>query len=238
MVGGLHWSEILSNKNLSNEDILLLDEYDKKVYLSQLKLLCDGMLPAFRQEMQQIHSNHMNFALLKVAPVKKMSRATEKIGTDYHDESKFPKSARIVDMLRCSLTFDDVEKLVDGVTTFQGIVESNETENGFTQIMRIKNGLMDNHDGYKDVKLNVVFGSAEFGKSVITEIQFILKDFLQVKKEQHRTYSIIRKQDVFRLVDQNTTSDFTDRLIFNGARFGPLNHLFQIAVFPGKQCQW
>ena len=98
-------SSILESHSLSSSEVVLLDWYDKHVYLARLHSLAERMMDGFTMEMEECVS-FVGCGNLRVAPVKKMDRAIEKIGTDYHDERKYPKSARILDLIRCSVVFD------------------------------------------------------------------------------------------------------------------------------------
>ena len=60
-----------------------------------------------------------------IGPVKKASRIQVKAETDYVNDM-FPSAAKVVDILRCSLTFESVESLVETVKYFQNLVETGD----------------------------------------------------------------------------------------------------------------
>merc|ERR1712154_722358 len=69
-------------------------------------------------------------------------------------------------------------------------------------LARVKNGFLDQTDGgYRDIKVNVVYHSAVHQNvKIITEVQFILNQYLYEKKKVHKLYSIARERAYFDLV--------------------------------------
>merc|ERR1712228_1028818 len=63
-------------------------------------------------------------------------------------------------------------------------------------------GFIDANDtGYRDVKINVLYRSQiHEGLNMICEIQLILINYLWEKKKIHKLYSVVRKQEFFKLV--------------------------------------
>jgi len=232
-------------KGLTNEENILLNDYDKDVYLDRL-LACarsmnngfDACMERWESEMIEMlveeKESELKLIYLKCAPVKGKERTKSKVGTDYNDAIYYPKSARILDLLRCSLTFANVDLLLAGVDLMmKKIVGSNDDEEivgddetnrlGFLSGMaRVKNmfegddrqSRMEKNGTYRDIKCNAVYFSVEHDMSMICEIQFILESFLMAKKSQHRLYSIVRGQDVFEIVDAIANDDYlTNKLI-------------------------
>merc|ERR1719361_2203777 len=72
----------------------------------------------------------------------------------------------------------------------------NHIESGASSmtLARVKNGFLDQTDGgYRDIKVNVVYHSSlHQNVKIITEIQFILNQYLYKKKKVHKLYSIAR----------------------------------------------
>ena len=61
----------------------------------------------------------------KTGPVKKAARIQVKAETDYVNDM-FPSAAKVLDILRCSLTFESVQALVDTVKYFEKLVETQD----------------------------------------------------------------------------------------------------------------
>ena len=122
------------------------------------------------------------------------------------NEFKFPR-AKIIDMIRCSVTFDTIEDLMFGIALFSKYQsEQSETSKVYFEIMRCKNGwkMQSIHyskitdDGtpiplkYRDMKFNVVFTKNE--TSIVGEIQFLIAPMLESKKKDHEFYDCIRNE--------------------------------------------
>ena len=121
---------------------------------------------------------------------------------DYSD-ARFPATARIVDLLRCSITFDNCSEMKDAINKFVDRYK-NGSENNTTcirKILRIKNGFKatkrwkktDDY-GYCDVKMNVVISDG-LRRTIIGEIQFIIGFQLRAKQMGHACYSFLRRRD-------------------------------------------
>eukprot|EP01083_Nonionella_stella_P056626 148990_1 len=131
-------------------------------------------------------------------PIKTYSRCQAKTQNDYSD-AMFPHSARLLDLIRCSLTFDNLSKMLIGFNYFIDFCGENKQK---LEIARIKNGFLestDNSGGYRDIKVNVVYRSEKHEKAMICEVQFILRPFLLHKKKAHKLYSINRQQIFFEM---------------------------------------
>lgn len=91
----------------------------------------------------------------------------------------------------------------------------------FIGVARLKNGFLNvDTNGYKDVKMNLIYHSTKLEKSLICEIQFILDSFVVVKKEKHRIYAIIREADAFQMIHDLVDRDFLDHSLFQAVRTG------------------
>ena len=217
----------------------MVSEFDKEVYLSKMIGIAHGMKDEFGQEMEALAG--VVGGSLKVGEVKKKERAKEKILMEYFDEEKCPKSARIVDLLRCSITFESVGDLVHGLGKVREFVEGNEHGGaGLVKIVRVKNTFSAEKAGeYQDVKLNCVFSLAKMGGvSMIVEIQMILQEFLSVKKEGHRLYAITRQVDLFKMVFDATKGDSMDKQLYQSGRMNNLKSTCKLLLFgadPNRQ---
>lgn len=77
-----------------------------------------------------------------------------------------------------------------------------------------------NDNRYKDIKVNAIFHSQKMNKSVICEIQLILQSYLTIKKDGHRLYEIVRRQNLVEHVHQNVQHDFANEQLYLAARSG------------------
>ena len=118
----------------------------------------------------------------------------------------YPSCANILDFLRFSVTFDNVNDLLNGLNKFiadinQANVISCLLPNG---VLRIKNGFNDifekwndvNDASYVDIKLNIIYVNKNRNSSMIIEAQFLLKFLLKAKKMGHKYYSIVRQSEL------------------------------------------
>ena len=60
--------------------------------------------------------------VLKERPVKLVDRCQSKLENDYQ-EAEYPKAAKLLDVVRCSVSFNTVEQLLEGYKVTQGFVE-------------------------------------------------------------------------------------------------------------------
>eukprot|EP01083_Nonionella_stella_P051130 135782_1 len=133
----------------------------------------------------------------KPGPLKKLERCQIKFENDYSD-AVFPKSAKLLDIVRCGVTFNTVRQLCKGYTALFDYISTNTDT---LQIARVKNGFLDANDkGYRDIKINVVYRSPTDNINMITEVQLLLVNYLWEKKKIHKLYSVVRQRDYFTLV--------------------------------------
>ena len=140
--------------------------------------------------------------------------------TDYADRT-WPRTASILDLLRCSITFSSCEKLVNGIKKFEAIVNSG---NGgcIRQILRVKNmfkiydykqnggininNLELNKFTYCDIKYNVLIVDYTKKKSQIGEIQLLVSFMETAKKMGHSLYGVLRRKefvdDIIKMIKQ------------------------------------
>jgi len=128
-------------------------------------------------------------------PVKRLDRCLAKCQSDYRDE-QFPSAAHVLDIIRCSLTFDDVPTMLEGMDFFKQQIESGKF--CVNRVMRIKNGFMEyKHDEatYTDIKFNVRVSVQGKEHDFIAEVQFLFRRMLEYKKIAHSLYSIERTRE-------------------------------------------
>lgn len=111
----------------------------------------------------------------------------------------------LLDMVRCSVTFNTITHLVAGYKGFLRAIESGQAS---MELARIKNGFLDDEEsGYRDLKINVIFSSKRYPETkMICEVQFILNQYLYEKKKMHKLYSIIRDEIYYEMVLRQETA--------------------------------
>ena len=140
------------------------------------------------------HSNNARFhaAVFKIfeddenaktqtAPVKTYDRCLVKSNTDYSLEP-YPTSACILDLMRCSVTFDNVQLLLNGLEMFINAVNDGKVE-CLTKILRIKNGFKNilewkdvNDAEYCHVKLSALYRNDSKSETQIVEVRRVVSD--------------------------------------------------------------
>eukprot|EP01083_Nonionella_stella_P023339 64549_1 len=177
--------------------------YDLNQYLNELLLRAHIIDDDFQKDVQlmvnEIQSVNYEVSYRR-GPVKLKSRCVSKIENDYHKEA-FPTSAHLLDINRCSLTFDSLSSIMNGMK--QLIDKINDGHTCLKSIIRYKNGFSangqfdDQHPKYADVKLNVrIQSKADPHKEVIGEIQILLRSMMEFKRmKAHPLYSIERREE-------------------------------------------
>eukprot|EP01083_Nonionella_stella_P267754 904665_1 len=194
--------DILGKKCVSIDPFNAFNHYDTRQYLSALVLTAQMVNSEFQKDIAKIFEINMKTsvgkfnAVYKEGPVKLLSRCQAKAEVDYKNE-KFPTSAHVLDINRCSLIFEDIGAMLKGLKLFDDAVRNHkENDICITQIIRNKNGWKEySHANptYADIKFNVVI-QGEY-HSIIGEVQFLLRSMMQFKNVQHPLYSIQRKKE-------------------------------------------
>ena len=227
-------SKILSNSILnvsssasSSFDLKTFD--DMNIKLNELLFIAHLIDPFFQRCVEQniledeIKSKmkpKLNSKIeYKLGPVKKLTRCYEKVETDYYDRS-YPKCLSLLDLNRCSLTFDDYHDLMNTIHFIYNLMNEEGSyktrvdmmDCTFIELLRFKNGFKEiqtmEHLSYCDIKLNISFQVQKmdddghddewiYNDPFIVELQLIYKPFLQLKKKVHKIYSIVRTIDHF-----------------------------------------
>ena len=166
--------------------------------------LAIGMLTATAKKIDAEFQSHIRsvmnrFGDFKAGPIKTVERCQSKVENDYQD-ADYPKAAKLLDLVRCSVSFNTVEQLLAG---YEGLLRHVETGSDSLELARVKNGFLDKQAAFRDIKFNVVFHSeTDPGKevSMICEVQLILNQYLHEKKRIHKLYSILRERTYFEMV--------------------------------------
>ena len=150
---------------------------------------------------------------------KTKERSIVKAESDYKHKS-WPHTKHIMDILRCSVTFDTIEDLINGFKKFkQNRLNCARTGNYgqgcLRNITRIKNGFAEINDeswkldlssfDYCDIKFNVVVRpfTSKSNDILFAEIQFLAKFMLDAKKLGHSIYSFNRKENLIKNLSNN-----------------------------------
>ena len=115
----------------------------------------------FQEAIRLVFENDENVSY-QSAPVKTYDRCIIKSNTDY-SSTFYPTSACILDLLRCSITFNNTQSFINGLKKFENLINNGEIE-CIQNILRIKNGFSNilnwksfNDSEYCDIKLNVLY---------------------------------------------------------------------------------
>eukprot|EP00485_Elphidium_margaritaceum_P018703 CAMPEP_0202728576 /NCGR_PEP_ID=MMETSP1385-20130828/185696_1 /ASSEMBLY_ACC=CAM_ASM_000861 /TAXON_ID=933848 /ORGANISM="Elphidium margaritaceum" /LENGTH=829 /DNA_ID=CAMNT_0049394827 /DNA_START=40 /DNA_END=2525 /DNA_ORIENTATION=+ len=152
----------------------------------------------FQKHVKLVMSSHGSY---KTAPMKKVERSLSKVENDYAGE-QYPKSAKLLDLVRCSVTFNTVEQLIKGYDAFLRHIKATPS---IIELARVKNGFLDANitSGYRDIKINVIYKSQDpdhKNVKMVCEVQFLLINYLEEKKKIHKLYSILREETFFKMV--------------------------------------
>eukprot|EP01084_Bolivina_argentea_P244645 409794_1 len=185
--------------------------YDQNIYLNNLMFRGNILDTMFQRDMkrvtQKINLETGDNVHFTAGPVKTLARAQTKVVNSYINED-WPTSARILDINRCALHFENIKTLMKFIKIFVLKVKARETFS-VVEIIRCKNGWSiwnSNCPAYTDIKLNVLIQSPiDTKKKIIAEIQFLLKLMSQFKKKAHKLYSVERKSDLIYNFGQLTT---------------------------------
>ena len=181
-------------------------ENNTKTYLTQCLAFAHANNNTLQSEMKEYFGNKLKIKCKYAsAPVKLGNRCIVKATSDY-GQKEYPSCANILDFLRFSVTFDNINDLLNGLNTFvndinQGNVISCVLPNS---VLRIKNGFNDilnkwksvNDASYVDLKLNIVYENIITKQCMIIEAQFLLLFLLKAKKMGHKYYSIVRQEEL------------------------------------------
>ena len=179
-------------------------EYDMNGYLTKLLIATHQIDPIFQKDCRNVFEREFqdfNCQITACAPPKTKGRCQTKAQLDYNtnDGYEWPTTRNIIDLIRTSVVFENSKDLLDGVAIFSKCVE-NKKAGCIKAILRCKNGFKDfnfENNGknkndlsvydYRDVKLNVLI-KYNRSKSLVGEIQFLLKFALMAKKLGHSIY--------------------------------------------------
>uniref|UniRef100_A0A7S0TEL7 Uncharacterized protein n=1 Tax=Elphidium margaritaceum TaxID=933848 RepID=A0A7S0TEL7_9EUKA len=202
-VGLLRDDGIRGVADLKQSDDDLETFVDSQVAVTALTLAAKRIDREFQHYMEKVMGH---FGDVKAGPMKKVERCLSKMENDYFDAS-YPKCAKLLDLVRCSVTFNTLEQLLVGYEALMADTADSQT---CIKMARVKNGFLDQEyeGGYRDIKVNVMFQSAKKPElKMIVEVQLILGQYLNEKKRIHKLYSIAREKTYFEMVTQSSAND-------------------------------
>ena len=174
-------------------------EHNNNIYLTQCLTFSHEHNGSFQNTIKNCFKLDKN-ATFQRGVVKKRDRCIIKANTDYSN-SRYPSVSKILDFLRCSITYVNVESMLIGLNKFVNQIKNGEIDN-IQEILRVKNGFSATGQWksfddaqYCDIKLNVLYRSKS-GIGMIVEIQFLLNSLLKAKKLGHKYYATARR-DLF-----------------------------------------
>ena len=176
-------------------------ESNTKTYLTQCLAFAHANNNILQSEMKEYFGNELGIKCKYAsAPVKLSDRCVVKATSDY-GKREYPSCANILDFMRFSVTFDNVNDLLNGLNKFSSDID----KGGVIQcllpkgVLRIKNGFNDiihkwkimEDASYVDIKLNIIYFSPNTNESMIIEAQFLLSFLLKAKKMGHKYYRCV-----------------------------------------------
>jgi len=193
----------------NSDDIDMKNFIDSNMAINMLTSTASKIDDEFQRHVRIAMSSYGSF---KKAPMKKVERSVSKLENEYRTES-FPKSAKLLDLVRCSVTFNTVEQLLTGYSAFMRHIKANPS---IIELARVKNGFIKmNRGGYRDIKINVVYKSQNPEHRhvhMVCEVQLLLINYLEEKRKIHKLYSILREETFFNMVVSKSTEINPDDL--------------------------
>eukprot|EP01084_Bolivina_argentea_P287027 492466_1 len=175
--------------------------YDQNIYLNEMLFNANILDDTFQKHVKQIVNEIKNknpeiMVKYRAGPIKKLDRAQTKVSNDYID-AKFPTAAKVIDLNRCALQFDDIKALLLFLNEFEQKIQSKDNQYCIKSIVRSKNGwaaFNEDSPSYTDIKLNVLVKTST-GLSLLAEMQFLMTVMSSFKKVAHKLYSIQRNEE-------------------------------------------
>jgi len=163
---------------------------DGNLALNMLMTTAQSVHEEFQREMRTILSRHGEF---QSVPIMSMDDALSGMETNRERvDGAYPKAAECMDIVRCSVSFNTVNQLIDGVHAFTEHVQSASSS---MKLARIRNGFADKKSGgNRDITVHVVYRSTvRDGLKMVVGVRFILNRFL-FEERRLRTLDAITSQ--------------------------------------------
>ena len=187
-------------------------EFENNQYLTQMLIAAHCINDKFQKECKKIFEHFIGVECkFQSAPVKIKGRCQIKVATDY-TQRPFPKTSSLLDLVRCSVSFENPIDMINGLNQFIQFIRHSEDKKCITKILRIKNMFKSFNSNinrlstytYCDIKLNVLIETHKY--KMIGEIQFILSFMLEAKKMGHIFYGYVRNYDLYHQIHEITKS--------------------------------
>eukprot|EP01084_Bolivina_argentea_P161475 281078_1 len=147
------FKDIFESKNDDEKSEEMKTFIDSNMAINTLTSSATIINNEFQNHVNTVMSHYGEF---KSGPMKKVERCVSKVENDYQD-AQYPKCSKLLDLVRCSVTFNTVEQLLKG---YNGLIRHVSKNKTIIQLARIKNGFVDKgNGGYRDIKINVVYKS-------------------------------------------------------------------------------
>ena len=162
------------------ESYNLVDRYNSLVYLSNLIIVANSLNQLYHTTMKnEILSKLPSSVNYKytAGPLKQHERMVTKSESDYAAKP-FPCGAHVLDIIRCTITFDDCKSLITALNHIIKFINKGDT--CIKKVLRVKN-MFAHSDSiyiYGDIKLNLLLESGELEMGMIVECQLLLSMML------------------------------------------------------------
>ena len=170
------------------------------------------------------------FGEFRAGPTKSVERCQSKVENEYQ-EAVYPRAARLLDYVRCSVSFNTLEQLLTG---YEGLMRYVQDGSDSLELARVKNCFLAQTSGYRDIKVNVVYHAEtdpENPVSMICEVQLVLNQYLHEKKRSHKLYSILREQAFFDMVVKEDHAELQKTTSIKNLQFEPILNVSQDVQF-------
>ena len=169
---------------------------DTNLAVNMLTTTAKNLNAEFQGRLGGVMSRYGEF---RAGPVKSVERCQSKLENEYPG-AEYPKAAKLLDVVRCSVSFNTLEQLLTG---YDGLMRYVQTTPASFQLARVKNGFLEQEAAFRAIKVNVVYHSEQDPENpvhMICEVQLILNQYLHEKKRIHKLYSILRERAYFEMV--------------------------------------
>ncbi len=180
----------------------VLEVYDTRAHLAKLSVVAHAINEKFHEAVRRIFEIDESSGVSKdgklryrAGPLKDLVRSKSKAENDYFS-ARFPTSSKVIDFVRGSLTFSSCKDCVEALRRLEKAVASKKTV--LKEIGRVKNMFLEKRrkgesiNSYADIKTNILVESGR--RSMVCELQFLLKPMVKCKKDTHPIYEIMRTQ--------------------------------------------
>ena len=135
-VGLLHDQGIMDfakQKQSDDDDVQELTTFnDTNLLVNMLTTTAKKINPEFQNHVQRVMER---FGTFREGPAKQVERCQSKVENDYHDAA-YPAAAKLLDLVRCSVSVNTVEQLLVG---YEGLLRHIKSSTSPFELARLKN---------------------------------------------------------------------------------------------------